>query len=64
MVSSVALFIVKILPVQKRERLSNILGMFLGNGGKREMRSFITPKIFTGFMQNLKLEHYKNQNKT
>lgn len=53
----------EVLPVQKRERLSNLLGMFLGNGGKGEMRSLITPETFTAFMQNLKLEHYQKKEK-
>lgn len=53
----------EVLPVQKRERLSNLLGMFLGNGGKGEMRSLITPETFTAFMQNLKLEHYQKKGK-
>lgn len=51
----------EILPVQKGERLSNLLGMFLGNRGKREMRSLITPETFTAFTQNLKLEHYQKK---
>lgn len=45
------------------ERLSNLLGMFLGNGGKGEMRSVITPEAFTAFMQNSKLEHYQKKRK-
>lgn len=53
----------EILLVQKRERLSKLLGMFLGNGGKGEMRSFITPETFTAFMQKLKLEHYQEKKK-
>lgn len=37
--------------------------MFLGNGGKGEMRSVITPEAFTAFMQNSKLEHYQKKKK-
>jgi len=58
-VSSVALFMGETLSVQKRERLSNLLGMFLRNWGKGEMRSFITPETFTAFMQNLKFKIIK-----